>query len=195
MFHYCVKGLGYSEGQTQRRLKAAKLLETRPELEEKIAKGQTTIATMAQVQTHFDREKTSPEKKTLIINETIHLTKRECEKKLLELSERDVPKKSEQSRRESSEHSRVSLNMSDSLIEKLEHIRNLKAHKDVYTYEKLFEMMADDFIMRHDPVMKENKQEVVASEQTEKETELKLTHSLLPGLPFTHKSPSNNLFI
>ena len=37
MFHYCVKGLGYSESQTQRRLKAAKLLEAMPDLEEKIA--------------------------------------------------------------------------------------------------------------------------------------------------------------
>ena len=175
MFHYCVKGLGYSESQTQRRLKAAKLLEARPDLEDKITNGQTTIATMAQVQTHFDREKTSPRQKALIISKTIHLSKRECEKKLMELSDVDVPKKAEYTKRESSEHSRLSLNASDSLMKKLERIRNLMGHKDVYTYEKLLEVMADDILKRHDPLLK------VTSKKLSNQTADKLTQSLIPG--------------
>ena len=173
MFHYCVKGLGYSESQTHRRLKAAKLLAARPDLEEKIAKGQTSIATMAQVQTHFDRERTSPEQKTLIINKTLHLSKRECEKMLLELSNVNVPTKREHTKRESAKHSRLSLNVSDELMKKLDRIRNILGHKDVYTYEKLLEVMANDILKRHDqPPKKEAKE---------------LTHSLFPGVATERK--------
>jgi 5-methylcytosine-specific restriction endonuclease McrA len=169
-----VKGLGHSEGQAYRRVKAAKLLEARPDLAERIATGQTTIATMAQVQTHFDRTKTSPEQRRLIIDETIHLSKRDCEAKLVDLSGDNAPEKREQIKRESSKHSRVSLNISDKLMKKLERIRNLKGHNDVSTYEKLLDVMADDFIKRHDPLMKVQRRENVAPEV---KVESKLVHS------------------
>nr|WP_295905303.1 HNH endonuclease signature motif containing protein [uncultured Bdellovibrio sp.] len=56
MYEMCIKHYKYSEGQTQRRLSAARLLKELPEIEEKIQSGSLNITTLAKVQSFVRAE-------------------------------------------------------------------------------------------------------------------------------------------
>src|SRR4051794_10442307 len=49
LFEFCTKVLGYSEGSTQRRITAMRLIKKMPEAEEKIASGEITLCVASKV--------------------------------------------------------------------------------------------------------------------------------------------------
>ncbi len=86
LFDYCVKELGYSEGAAQRRIVAARLLKNIPEVAGKIASGNLTLTNIAQV-TQFYKD---PVEQKAALKKVEGLSKKECEKKLFELSARAI---------------------------------------------------------------------------------------------------------
>ena len=120
LFDYCVRELGYSEGSAQRRIVAARMLAEIPEIEAKIKTGKLTLTNISQVGQFF---KTSEERKEVLI-EVEGLSKKACEKKLFELSGKEIPQKSEV-KRVAEDKMKVALVLPDDVLEKLERLKDL----------------------------------------------------------------------
>lgn len=91
MYEMCIKHYKYSEGQTQRRLSAARLLKELPEIESKIQSGNLNITTLAKVQTFVRAEKQaqhvlSKEEKLQLLEGLQNKSTREAEKELVRQS-------------------------------------------------------------------------------------------------------------
>jgi hypothetical protein len=56
LFSFCVKELRYSEAQASRRIQAMRAVVEHPQLKEKIEKGNLTVTTVAQVQSHLKKQ-------------------------------------------------------------------------------------------------------------------------------------------
>lgn len=120
LFDYCVRELGYSEGSAQRRIVAARMLEEIPEIETKIKTGKLTLTNISQVGQFF---KGSDERKE-VLSEVEGLSKKECEKKLFELSGKEINSKTEV-KRVAEDKIKVALVLSDEILEKLELLKSL----------------------------------------------------------------------
>lgn len=91
MYEMCIKYYKYSEGQTQRRLSAARLLKELPEIESKIQSGSLNITTLAKVQTFVRAEKQaqnilSKDDKLQLLESLQNKSTREAEKELVRQS-------------------------------------------------------------------------------------------------------------
>ncbi len=128
LFDYCVNELGYSEGSAQRRIVAARMLAEIPEIESKIKSGKLTLTNISQVGQFFKDKK---ERKEILL-EIEGLSKKECEKKLFELSGKEIPAQSE-IRRVAEDKMKVALILPDDVMEQLE---KLKALLGVETLEE-----------------------------------------------------------
>src|ERR1700739_555121 len=69
MFDYAMRKLGYSEDQACRRIKAARLLQEMPEIEEKLQSGALSLTTASMIQNHFRKNKPSYEEKLELISQ------------------------------------------------------------------------------------------------------------------------------
>ena len=94
LYDYCVKELGYSEASAHRRIVASRLLGEIPTLEQKIESGLLNLTNVACL-TQFFREHdiADVKKKEEIAAQVEGLSKRECELKLMQLSDRPFEKK------------------------------------------------------------------------------------------------------
>ena len=120
LFDYCVRELGYSEGSAQRRIVAARMLAEIPEIEAKIKTGKLTLTNISQVGQFFK----TPEERKEVLVEVEGLSKKACEKKLFELSGKEIPQKSEM-KRVSEDKIKVALVLPDDVLEKLERLKDL----------------------------------------------------------------------
>ena len=64
LFDFCIRDLKWSEGQAARRISAARLVEARPEVGEKIANGEMSLGVAAELARFFKAEKPDENKKT-----------------------------------------------------------------------------------------------------------------------------------
>ena len=94
LFDFCVIELGYADSSAQRRIVSARLLSEIPSIESKIQSGSLNLTNISNL-THFFREENivEPAKKEEIIKKVEGLSKRECELKLMQLSENPLEKK------------------------------------------------------------------------------------------------------
>lgn len=93
LHHYCVKELGYSEGSAHRRIVSARLLREIPVIEEKIENGSLNLMNISSLTNFFkEQEIVDVERKKEILQQVEGLSTRECELKLLQLSEKPVEK-------------------------------------------------------------------------------------------------------
>jgi hypothetical protein len=94
LFDFCVIELGYAESSAQRRIVSARLLNEVPSIEGKIQSGSLNLTNISNL-THFFREENIFEtsRKEEIIQKVEGLSKRECELKLMQLSENPIEKK------------------------------------------------------------------------------------------------------
>jgi hypothetical protein len=152
LFTFCVKHLGYTESQTQRRIEAMRALQEMPEIESKIRDGALSLTAVAQAQTYFRSQKeiTLPEKKE-ILKTLENKSTRECEKILLAISpETTLPK--EKIKPISITHTQVTLNVPNELLEKIDKIKNLLSHKNLSMSKiQLLEEMAEICLKKLDP--------------------------------------------
>lgn len=92
LFFYVVRELGFDESSASRRIKAARLLADIPEIEKKIENGNLTLSNLAKASDVFRQNDISePKEREKILEKIEKLSTRECEKTLLEITDRPLP--------------------------------------------------------------------------------------------------------
>lgn len=146
LFAYCVNILGYTESSAQRRIAAARLLAHIPEIEQKIEDGHLNLTTLGQANTFFKEQKIEKiEEKKSILKKIEDLTKKECEKKLFELSGEKKPAK-EGSKRISENQVKVSIILSDETLAEVDKLKALLGKN--LTMDELIKFMAKTAIAK-----------------------------------------------
>ena len=141
LFDYCVRVLGYSEGSAQRRIVAARLLAEIPSIEEKIEEGLLTLTNISQMNQFFKDSSTT--EKIEVLEKIEGLSKKECEQKLFELTDKKIePQK--KSKRISKDEVQVAIVLKDETIKEIEKLKNLLG-KDL-SMDELIQFMAREAI-------------------------------------------------
>jgi hypothetical protein len=143
LFEFCIKHLGYTEAETQRRISAMKLLGELPQIEEKITEGKLSLSALAMAQSLFRQEAKnensfSKEQKIEVLEVLENKSVRECEKELLKFSSQLIlPRERVRSITENTVE--VKFNAPNEFIEKLEKLKALRSHKTggASTYETI----------------------------------------------------------
>ncbi|WP_408096637.1 hypothetical protein ACJVC5_16495 [Peredibacter sp. HCB2-198] len=139
LFSYCVHELGYSDGAAQRRIVAARMLAEIPEIESKIEDGSLTLTNISLVNQFI--EGTSDRKR--VLKEVEGLTKKECEKKLFEITKKVIEPK-DKTKRISKDKVQMAFVLSDETMELVEELKNLLG-KDM-DMDQLVQFMAKEAI-------------------------------------------------
>lgn len=141
LFDYCVRELGYSEASAHRRIVAARLLAVIPEIDGKIESGALTLTNISQMN-HFFKESTPAEKRG-ILKKIEGLSKKECEKKLFQLSgKEEIPRETQ--KRVSADKVQVAIVLSDETMNELDKLKALLG-KDL-SMDELVQFMAKEAI-------------------------------------------------
>lgn len=144
LFDYAVKELGYSESSAQRRIQAARLLNAVPEIETKIEQGLLTLSNINEAAKFFKEQNIrKPSEKREVLEQIQSLSRRACEKKLFEMSGKEIPTR-EETKRISKDSSKVTVVLTDETLEKVQKLKDLMA-KDL-SMDELISMMADSAI-------------------------------------------------
>ena len=122
LFHYCTRELGYSEASAHRRVIAARLIQDIPEIEKKIEDGTLSLTNISMVNQFFKDADIETKKEAM--SEVEGMTKNECEKKLFEMTGKELPTKPI-NKRISKTHTKVSIVLSDETLEALEEVKKL----------------------------------------------------------------------
>lgn len=138
LFAYCVHELGYSESAAQRRIVAARDLAEMPEIESKIERGTLTLTNISLVN-HFIHD---PSERRHVLEKVEGLTKKECEKKLFEITGKEI--KPDKSKRISEDKVKVAFVLSDETMVEVEKLKALLG-KDL-DMDQLIQFMAKEAI-------------------------------------------------
>ena len=123
---YCMEDLKYSSGSAWRRIKAMEALEDLPEIEEQIAEGALTLASLSQVQNFCEQKGKTVEEKKGILEQVSGLSKRETEKALAALA--PEPERPEKLRELDGKKSELRVTLDAETVAALDKIRDLIAH-------------------------------------------------------------------
>jgi hypothetical protein len=162
LFEFTLKELGYSSGSAFRRISAMRLMKSLPEVEDKIKSGVLSLSVAAQAYGFFREEGKhriiSKEEKKVTVESLSGLSTRECERKLLALSPTSaLPKEKE--RVISEEFTQIQFVADRELLEKLERLKGLLAHRNFEGgYTRLFHQLADLALKKLDPTQNSSKQ-------------------------------------
>ena len=160
LFEYCRQELKYSESQSARRIRGARMLQEIPELEPNIKNGELSLANISSASSHIKKEekennrKFSTEEKKEIVDKIKGKSKREAEKTLLDMSSVKKKTKPEKIKPVTIDKSEVRFNASDDLLAKIEQIKGLLGHQNVNTIEEVVDRIADFYLLKNDPVTK-----------------------------------------
>jgi len=155
LHEYATKELGYSDGAAFRRISAMRLIADLPEAETKIAQGELSLTVASKLQGFFKSVQKNeaqvqrvytPEQKTVLLNELVGKSSRECEKKLAGLSSRSIPK--DRIRAVSETEVEIKFVANDKLQQK---INRLKEIMGTQSTAKLFEKALDIALEQMDP--------------------------------------------
>ena len=138
LFAYCVRELGYSEGAAQRRIVAARALAEMPEIESKIKTGSLTLTNISLVNQFIE----DPKERRQILMEVENLTKKECEKKLFEITGKE--EKPDKTKRLTKDKIQVAFVLSDETMAEVEKLKALLG-KDL-DMNQLVQFMAKEAI-------------------------------------------------
>jgi hypothetical protein len=141
LYEYCIKVLKYSEGQASRRVTAARLLKTSPEIQEPIQSGEINLTQLGLINSHVQSmEFDTPEEKKSVIADLVEEVKgkstRETDKILREKND-EKPRK-------------VSLQLEQSTLDKLNEVKALKAHS-VKDMDDLILRMSEEVMKQWSP--------------------------------------------
>lgn len=139
---YCVRELGYSEGNAYRRIKACRLLEEIPEIERKIEKGELSLSNIAQASSFFIQKnvKTVDDKKA-VLDQLENLTKSEAEKMLFAISGDEEKPRPEIKRRTSMDTTRLSVVFRDETLERCDYLKGMIGKN--FSFDQLIEYMVE----------------------------------------------------
>lgn len=167
LFEFTTQELQYSAGAAMRRIQSMRLLKVFPAVETKIERGALSLCTVAHTQSFFRNEdlkrkeqglpKMDLDEKAEILESIEHLSLRETEKKLAQISpEAALPK--EKIRAVSADKTMIQFLASEELMKKLDKLKGLLAPQNERgSYEGLFELLAELALKKLDPEEKEIK--------------------------------------
>lgn len=151
LLEFCIKELCYSESAAYRRISAMRISRELPQVKKSIEAGSLNLATVSQAQTFFQQEKRhqakvySKSEKLVVLQSLENKSKREAEKILLEKSP-DLPKL-EVVRQVSKTHTRVTINIDQELLKKLDQLKNIYSHINPNpSYAELIQLMATELL-------------------------------------------------
>jgi hypothetical protein len=160
LFEFATTELGYSAG-AHRRIQSMRLLKSIPAIAAQIESGGLSLCTAAKAQSFFKKEdlrrrdsgeeRLSIQTKKEVVDSLIGTSIRECERKLVELSpEAALPR--ECARPMSSDKTLIQFVADAELMEKLERLKGLLAHRNFDgRYDMLFHSLADLALRKLDP--------------------------------------------
>jgi len=150
LFTYCVSELKYSEASAYRRIQAMRVLRELPELESKIESGSLSVMAVSQVQSFLKTKSYTNTEKLKLFVSMENKTQKECERHLAILDPESVLREKLRSVNET--QTEIRFVADEKLMQKLQKIRNLSAHKKVgTTFAELIEHMADELLKKLDP--------------------------------------------
>ncbi len=156
LFEFCLKELKYSEGSTQRRISAMRLLKDLPEVEPKVRSGEISLSVASQAQSFFKKQERkseaySKEAKLELLKDLENTTRRECERILLKKDPEFVLRDYERPITE--ELTEIRLTVDQEFMKKLEDIKNLLSHAQPYaTTKTALEVALEFFLAKKDPL-------------------------------------------
>lgn len=141
LFDYCVRDLGYSEGEAVRRIQAARILVDVPELEKKIETGVLSLSNISQASTFFKQnEVESSSDKIAVLNQLENLSRREGEKMLFVMSGQEKKEK-ETERRISASKVKISIILADETLDSFKKVKDLLGKE--MSHEELIQYMVE----------------------------------------------------
>lgn len=173
LWDYCMKHLGYSESQVKRTTDATKLIQEIPEVEAIIEQGDLSLSNVVAAQVHFRSEEKigaplSVVEKLEVIESLKNKSAREGEKILAEKASAEPAPVKDKIRRVTAKISEVKFGADDNLLENMEAVKGLLAHKHPRLNTKelmeiVFEMARDSL----DPARKVRAEKKTAGEKVE----------------------------
>ena len=141
LFYYVVQELGFDDASAIRRVKAAKLLEGMPEIEQKIESGELTLSNLAKVSDVIKQNNiTDQDKKAEIIGKVENLSTRSCEKLLLEMTDKELPQPRREIKPITKTLNLLTVTVNDDGASLLQELKGLLAHRKL-SQDKLFEII------------------------------------------------------
>ena len=133
LHEYAVKELCYSDGQAQRRISAMRLMIEIPDLEAQLNSGATNLSNVGLVQSYFRHESKSRPiskiEKSAVLAKIENLSTRQAEQVVASLSTRPETLFAEKIRVLTPEFSEIRFSADQALLNKLERLKGLLAHK------------------------------------------------------------------
>lgn len=166
LFDFCVKELGYSESQAQRRILAMRLVRDFPEVEEKIASGALSLTNAANAQALFQRArrigKSVAEQE--ILKRLEGKASREVEIILAEILPNPMAKLREGTRSLGNGEVELRVVITESTLRKLERLRGLLVHKKgALSNAELITLLSEEALARYIPKSPEGDSAVLSA--------------------------------
>jgi hypothetical protein len=164
LFEMLVKHFYLSESAARQRLKAMQLIQAVPDAHSSLINGQVNLTTLAQAQRQIDQEekvtgqKIEVERKREIVEKMKGKTQAQLEVELFELLPNTVTSPKPIQKRINAEATRISLNFPNSVLEKMNRLKDLWAHKQrSMDYLAVIDCALDEALKNVDPVMKKTR--------------------------------------
>lgn len=160
MVDWLVKVYGYSERAAFRRISAARLLKTNPQISQKLEAGAVNLTTLSQVQSAIRAQEkatgqtVSAATKMRVIDGIENKSSLETERTLLAFFlETALQVKQDRVSRVDSQNSRLSINLSNDTLKDLNRVRELLSHSmPGANWADIFQHLVSEFLKRNDPL-------------------------------------------
>ena len=147
LFEFATKFLGYSDGAAFRRINAMRLIQSEPDVEEKIRKGDLTLSTAARVEAFC--KKSGIDRKTAV-QQVLGKSTREAERLLFDLAPSAVPE--ERTRPVSATHTEIRLIVDAELKRDLDRMLELLSHVNPNSsYAEVVARATREWLRKNDP--------------------------------------------
>lgn len=161
LFAFCTEFLKYSEPESQIRIQAMRLLKTLPQVEEKIKSGEISLTVAAQVQSSIRKEDKRRQEdglkplsffeKNSLVKKVEKASVRESQKILAQEFPESFVQVPDRIKPISDNKAKIEFVASQELVQKLEKLKNLTAHKNFEgSMERLIELIADMALQKLD---------------------------------------------
>ncbi len=161
LFEMATKYFGYCAASAMRRINAMRLVRDVPEAFEKIESGELSLSVVNELQTYFQQE--AKAERAYSIGAKIELLERSLGKSRREVEQEIANRNPERSKPEtihaiSNDRSRINISVSNDLLKKMNHLRDLRSHVNPnMTIEDLLTELVELGLDKRDPVRKEER--------------------------------------
>ena len=161
LFEWLVKGHHYSESAAYRRIQAARLLQSVPEISEKLDSGEVNLSTLAKAQSAIQAcekktgEKLSSEIKASLVKKIEWKTQLEAERAILTVLP-EAKSVQEKLSPVDADTSKLSTFLPNEVIEELKRVKDLLSHRfPNASFSEIVSHLTKYYLKREDPLKKE----------------------------------------